>query len=629
MFFPRTLVLVSLCGLATPSVDEFMSCDRFFENKRASRVLEQIPCDMSKQSFCAYKGAAYPEAAIWQFKEDNRGLMKRLYGDLESASLYREMRSVNLPSASNIPSLEHNVFSSLEYNIRVGSGLATVQSAREPVLNTDEEPAHEVPVKNAPFEKEAAPVLEVLEDLEDLDGPIEMAVHVEPGIQAPRQEPVADQTTQVLSFYDEEPTTTETSEDLMTTSTTDYDTDPSTLIPDDFEERQLPNDITTLPTPHTTNTVVLKDNETIDATAATGLEPMVFTEPDLAMVDDHFSPSPMVKSSVSQSQPVTFPTPPPTSTSSVTSATPTVLTKPTTGSTSSPMSENVLSASLSEMLADVDLDSLEQIVGELLPNAHEQTQPVAQVGPSESAEAVHGDVHHPPIKPVLVDQASEDTLESGSMDEYDFSGPSINACPVKEEVVAPYWANNTRNQVLALLNLYPFEQYIHMETCKFENEQMMCRDGCRCEQQYRLHRLLAFDSNNECRGIFSDWFRFPSYCICKCYGFPHDFAGGQRNPRREPKQSPAKEPVQPTVRAKSTPTIPQKPRQEPHRHIQKPRDHRRLNLGQKIIENEDFNSVEHEPRALNGFFYATAPVLEYQKPQGHSVLKGVNQTPRK
>ena len=48
-----------------------------------------------------------------------------------------------------------------------------------------------------------------------------------------------------------------------------------------------------------------------------------------------------------------------------------------------------------------------------------------------------------------------------------YSGPSINACPVKEEVFAPYWANNTRDQVLALLNLYPFEQYIHMETCKY------------------------------------------------------------------------------------------------------------------------------------------------------------------
>ena len=43
-----------------------------------------------------------------------------------------------------------------------------------------------------------------------------------------------------------------------------------------------------------------------------------------------------------------------------------------------------------------------------------------------------------------------------------------NACPVKEEVFAPYWANNTRDQVLALLNLYPFEQYIHMETCKYD-----------------------------------------------------------------------------------------------------------------------------------------------------------------
>jgi hypothetical protein len=42
---------------------------------------------------------------------------------------------------------------------------------------------------------------------------------------------------------------------------------------------------------------------------------------------------------------------------------------------------------------------------------------------------------------------------------------SRNACPVKEEVVAPFWANNTRGEVLALLNLYPFEQYVHWEKC--------------------------------------------------------------------------------------------------------------------------------------------------------------------
>lgn len=96
----------------------------------------------------------------------------------------------------------------------------------------------------------------------------------------------------------------------------------------------------------------------------------------------------------------------------------------------------------------------------------------------------------------------------------------VNACPVKEEVIAPYWANNTRGETLALLNVYPFEQYVHWEKCSYENSQMFCRDGCRCEQQYRLHRLLAFDPKNECRGIFADWFRFPSCCICICYDLP-------------------------------------------------------------------------------------------------------------
>ncbi|XP_032665272.1 protein spaetzle 4 isoform X2 [Odontomachus brunneus] len=107
----------------------------------------------------------------------------------------------------------------------------------------------------------------------------------------------------------------------------------------------------------------------------------------------------------------------------------------------------------------------------------------------------------------------------------------VNACPVKEEVVAPFWANNTRGEVLALLNLYPFEQYVHWEKCTNENKQMYCRDGCRCEQQYRLHRLLAYDPNNECRGIFSDWFKFPSCCLCRCYDLPLEFRVTSRSPR--------------------------------------------------------------------------------------------------
>ncbi|KAK8769891.1 hypothetical protein V5799_013644 [Amblyomma americanum] len=116
--------------------------------------------------------------------------------------------------------------------------------------------------------------------------------------------------------------------------------------------------------------------------------------------------------------------------------------------------------------------------------------------------------------------ASQEHQDEG--DQAPLPGPQplrrgVNACPVKQEVLAPYWANNTRGKVLALLNVYPFEQYVHAEKCAFENEQMFCRDGCRCEQQFRLHRLLAFDPRNECRGIFADWFRFPSCCVCICY----------------------------------------------------------------------------------------------------------------
>ncbi|XP_059054693.1 protein spaetzle 4 isoform X2 [Achroia grisella] len=104
-----------------------------------------------------------------------------------------------------------------------------------------------------------------------------------------------------------------------------------------------------------------------------------------------------------------------------------------------------------------------------------------------------------------------------------------NACETKEEMQAPFWANNTRGEVLALLNMYPFEQYIHLETCVQEKKQMYCREGCLCEQQYRLHRLLAYDPHNECRGIFADWFKFPACCVCKCYDVPVEFRA--RSPR--------------------------------------------------------------------------------------------------
>merc|ERR1712113_474036 len=65
---------------------------------------------MTTTNYCKIKGPSYPDkqriffkiiiyskfrAAIWRFKEENRALMRRMYGDMESTSVYREMRQMS------------------------------------------------------------------------------------------------------------------------------------------------------------------------------------------------------------------------------------------------------------------------------------------------------------------------------------------------------------------------------------------------------------------------------------------------------------------------------------------------------------------------------------------------------
>ena len=102
-------------------------------------------------------------------------------------------------------------------------------------------------------------------------------------------------------------------------------------------------------------------------------------------------------------------------------------------------------------------------------------------------------------------------------------GDITSICPVKKEILQPFWATNSRGETLALMNVAPFAQYVYVELCRFEKKEMLCKKGCRCEQQYGLQRLLAYDPNNECRGVFAEWFRFPSLCICKCYNKPENW----------------------------------------------------------------------------------------------------------
>ena len=70
----------------------------------------------------------------------------------------------------------------------------------------------------------------------------------------------------------------------------------------------------------------------------------------------------------------------------------------------------------------------------------------------------------------------------------------------------------------AILNNKEFSQAVHQEICS-GGLTLRCNRDCACEQKYKWHRLLAYDPNNDCAGIFMDWFLFPSCCACRSVEF--------------------------------------------------------------------------------------------------------------
>ncbi|KDR18165.1 hypothetical protein L798_06915, partial [Zootermopsis nevadensis] len=92
----------------------------------------------------------------------------------------------------------------------------------------------------------------------------------------------------------------------------------------------------------------------------------------------------------------------------------------------------------------------------------------------------------------------------------------VDACESKVEIVTPYWASNSAGKIRAIVNTQHFEQAIHQEVCSNKLQTKRCSGDCGCEQKYKWHRLLAYDPDNDCKGIFMDWFLFPSCCVCRC-----------------------------------------------------------------------------------------------------------------
>merc|ERR1712198_519358 len=92
-------------------------------------------------------------------------------------------------------------------------------------------------------------------------------------------------------------------------------------------------------------------------------------------------------------------------------------------------------------------------------------------------------------------------------------------CESKTELETPFWAVNSDGKLRAILNNKEFEQSVHQEICT-KTSTIRCNRDCSCEQKYKWHRLLAYDPNDDCAGIFMDWFLFPACCSCRCRDNP-------------------------------------------------------------------------------------------------------------
>ncbi|XP_013773588.1 protein spaetzle 3-like, partial [Limulus polyphemus] len=95
------------------------------------------------------------------------------------------------------------------------------------------------------------------------------------------------------------------------------------------------------------------------------------------------------------------------------------------------------------------------------------------------------------------------------------SSNKVDACESAVEIVTPYWASNSAGKIRAVVNTQHLQQAIQQEVCQSEQTKR-CKNDCSCEQKYKWHRLLTYDPDDDCKGIFMDWFLFPSCCACRC-----------------------------------------------------------------------------------------------------------------
>ncbi|KAK2725608.1 protein spaetzle 4-like [Artemia franciscana] len=445
-------LLFMVCCCMCPLVDcfdEFMYCARVTRTQRA--LLEKVPCDLSKDTYCTEPGNVYPWRTMRSFINENQGTMKRMYGEARQLNILKSEFSDTVDYNNGF--LENTFFYDDDalhrYRKRPTfkppltqsptSEQSTTTSTTESSSDFQTDPIEELPL--------AQPLIGYANEtsvdaLEINDEAIDQMLNIQ------------DQVTYAELTPTEE-AALEAEEDILSTLSTDFE--PPTRELQTKSRNSSVSTITLMPKVSTTS---ILENTTVQATT----NPTLLTSTNSSTTESTTSKR----------------------TTSTTSTTTTV--KPTKKPA-------------------------------LKPSTIRTKKPLPVEGNLRTPRPQRQKLPNIPPQLVSKEKSSYYPVYGG------------NACETKEEVFAPYWVNSTKGKVYAAMNIYPYEQFIHYEKCTNERHQMYCRDGCRCEQQYSLHRLLVFDVLNECRGIFSDWFRMPSSCVCKCYFHPGDPRSSSRRPR--------------------------------------------------------------------------------------------------
>ncbi|KAH8279645.1 hypothetical protein KR018_012475, partial [Drosophila ironensis] len=515
------LILVMILAEATAGFgyDSANSCSPNGKMSRRGRaqMLASIPCDLGKQAFCHLPGTAYPWHAVRRFVHENQGLMKRMYGDVRHISILRDEIQNNEVDEDDMEETAERY--SKDGGRRSGKYL---MHGRERDREREEnfggfknndvlmEP-HFRPVSTSTSTTSSTTSTTTTTSMPPTStssAPIEASTN--PGNKTSSSSPTS------AKEADTEPEIVEIQPSLESNSV--YEVVPSAA----------PATTTGAPSSSGDENIEIIDSPQLGLRNLS-LEAKPSQEATTATVLKSASKIPASLPNRKR-KPTEASTTPKTAAESSTAATPT----PTTGALinrrnvtkSSPASP----AAVTTPVSFASLFSAGTSGGQFTPERLRRPLTTSSTSTTTVPAPAAGAASATKSGLLREGQLFQDAMKQEPV-AVASNLRGVNACPVKDEVVAPFWANNTRGEVLALLNLYPFEQYVHWEKCTHEFKQMFCRDGCRCEQQYRLHRLLAYDPHNECRGIFSDWFRFPSSCICKCYNIPMEFRATSRSPR--------------------------------------------------------------------------------------------------